>query len=183
MATFVCESCRATFASSMPWARFGGAACRLRAHRALKRRELGPTELGVREAAAALSRGESERAVLTRLFAIPGVRQIALEAARGALGIDRPKPEKRADTQPRSTQRQAAKGRKKGEKRSEAEIAKLADRLLAAITAKPGQRMEHLGKALGASNAELQIPIARLVEAKKITRRGEKRATTYFPAK
>lgn len=177
MTTFVCESCKATFASSMPWARFCGAACRLRAHRALRRRELGPTELGVREAAAALSRGESERAVLTRLFAIPGVRQIALEAARGALGIDGAKPEKRADTQ-------AAKGRRKnGEKRSPAEIAKLTDRLLAAITAKPGQRMEHLGKALGASNAELQIPIARLVEAKKITRRGEKRATTYFAAK
>jgi hypothetical protein len=78
----------------------------------------------------------------------------------------------------------AAKGRrKKGEKRSPKEIAKLTEELLAAVTAKPGQRMEHLGKALGASTAELQIPVARLVEEKKITRKGEKRATTYFPAK
>ena len=78
----------------------------------------------------------------------------------------------------------AAKGRrKKGEKRSPTEIAKLTEDLLAAVTAKPGLRMEHLGKALGASTAELQIPVARLVEAKKITRKGEKRATTYFPAK
>jgi len=78
----------------------------------------------------------------------------------------------------------AAKSRrKKGEKRSPKEIAKLTEDLLAAVTAKPGQRMEHLGKALGASTAELQIPVARLVEDKKITRKGEKRATTYFPAK
>ena len=78
----------------------------------------------------------------------------------------------------------AAKGRrKKGEKRTPKEIAKLTEDLLAAVTAKPGLRMEHLGKAIGASTAELQIPVARLVEAKKITRKGEKRATTYFPAK
>jgi hypothetical protein len=73
--------------------------------------------------------------------------------------------------------------RKKGQKRNPADIARLTDRLLAAIVAKPGQRMEHLGKQIGASTAELLIPVARLVDAKKIRRTGEKRATQYFPAK
>lgn len=73
--------------------------------------------------------------------------------------------------------------RKKGQKRSPADIARLTDRLLAAIQAKPGQRMEHLGKQLGASTADLLIPVARLVDGRKIRRTGEKRATQYFPAK
>jgi hypothetical protein len=73
--------------------------------------------------------------------------------------------------------------RKKGQKRTPADIARLTDRLLAAIQAKPGQRMEHLGKTIGASTADLLIPVARLVDGRKIRRTGEKRATQYFPSK
>jgi len=73
--------------------------------------------------------------------------------------------------------------RKKGQKRTPADISRLTERLLAAIQAKPGQRMEHLGKQIGASTADLLIPVARLVDARKIRRTGEKRATQYFPSK
>lgn len=73
--------------------------------------------------------------------------------------------------------------RKKGQKRNPADIDRLTERLLAAIAAKPGQRMEHLGKQVGASTAELLIPTTRLIEGKKIRRTGEKRATQYYPAK
>jgi hypothetical protein len=73
--------------------------------------------------------------------------------------------------------------RSKGQKRNPADIARLTERLLQAIAAKPGQRMEQIRKGLGVDKAELLIPVARLVESKKIRRTGEKRATQYFPAK
>lgn len=129
------------------------------------------------------------------------VREAVWETAQVSLGIGGTAPRAAAASRPARGRRRAAakpaapkpapsapakaakRSRKKGEKRNPAEITKLTERLLQAVTAKPGQRMEHLGKALGASTAELQIPVARLLSAKKISRKGEKRATTYFPAK
>lgn len=118
------------------------------------------------------------------------IREAVWETAQRSLGIEggkaaapaarrRGRPPKAAPAAKAAPAPRARK--KKGAKRDPAEITKLTERLLAAVGAKPGQRMEHLGKALGASTAELQIPVARLLAAKKITRKGEKRATTYFP--
>jgi hypothetical protein len=69
-----------------------------------------------------------------------------------------------------------------GEKRPPAELAKLVDKLGDYIKANPGQRMEVIGKVLGLPTGELNLPIKKLLAAKKIKTQGHKRATEYVPA-
>ena len=69
-----------------------------------------------------------------------------------------------------------------GEKRPPAELAKLVDKLGDYIKSHPGQRMEAIGKALAVPTKELNLPIKKLLAAKKIKTQGHKRATEYFPA-
>ncbi len=139
------------------------------------------------------------------------VRQAALEAAAAALGGGAPaappvhaavkrgrgRPRKaaalaakapaartRAKAAPTkaAVSRRAAPKRAPGEKRPPAELAKLVDKLGDHIKAHPGQRMEAIGKALGMPTRELNLPIKKLLAAKKIRSEGHKRATEYFPA-
>ena len=42
--------------------------------------------------------------------------------------------------------------------------------------------MEAIGKALGTPTKELNLPVKKLLSAKRIRTKGEKRATEYFPA-
>ena len=72
--------------------------------------------------------------------------------------------------------------RKKGAKRTPAELAKIQTALLAIIAKTPGKRVEEINKVLGFSTAELAGPLAKLIAAKKVRRTGQKRATKYFPA-
>jgi hypothetical protein len=69
-----------------------------------------------------------------------------------------------------------------GAKRPPGELAKIVERLAAHIKAHPGQRMEHIGVALGASTAELNLPMRKLLVTKRVKTTGHKRATEYFPA-
>ncbi len=69
-----------------------------------------------------------------------------------------------------------------GEKRPPAELAKLTDKLGDYIKANPGQRMEAIGKALGLPTREFNLPIKKLLAAKRVRTQGHKRATEYFPA-
>ena len=66
----------------------------------------------------------------------------------------------------------AAVQRPLGAKRPPAELAKLVDRLGAHIKGNPGQRMEAIGKALGTPTKELNLPIKKLLAAKKIRSEG-----------
>jgi hypothetical protein len=68
-----------------------------------------------------------------------------------------------------------------GEKRPPAELAKLVGRLGDYIKEHPGLRMEALGRALGKPTRELNLPIKKLLAAKRIRSQGQKRATEYFP--
>jgi hypothetical protein len=77
--------------------------------------------------------------------------------------------------------KRAAK-RAPGEKRPPAELAKLVERLGEYIKAHPRQRMEAIGKALGVATKELNLPVKKLLAAKKIKTQGHKRATEYFSA-
>ena len=49
------------------------------------------------------------------------------------------------------------------------------------IKSNPGQGVEQIAKALGTSTKELTLPIRKLLGDKKITSKGQKRATRYFP--
>lgn len=76
----------------------------------------------------------------------------------------------------------AASKRKAGQKRSPDEISKTTDKLLAYITKNSGQRIEEIAKGVGNSTKELTLPVKKLLNDKKISAKGEKRATRYFVA-
>src|SRR5206468_1714324 len=71
--------------------------------------------------------------------------------------------------------------RSKGVKRDPEVLEALTDKLGAFIKKTPGQRIEQIGKALGTPTKELALPVKKLVAAKKISTKGQKRATTYYP--
>jgi len=69
-----------------------------------------------------------------------------------------------------------------GNKREPAAIAAAVERLAAHIAKHPGQGMEEIVDALGVSTKDLALPIRKLIASKRITKKGQKRATKYFPA-
>jgi hypothetical protein len=76
--------------------------------------------------------------------------------------------------------RAAKPTRKKGEKRSKEELAAMTQRVLDHIKSASGQGVEQIAKDLGTTTKELTLPIRKLLVEKKITSKGEKRATKYF---
>lgn len=71
--------------------------------------------------------------------------------------------------------------RPKGSKRDPAAIARLTETLETFIQKNPGQRIEQIGKALGLPTKELALPVKKLITAKKIATKGQKRSTKYYP--
>ena len=77
----------------------------------------------------------------------------------------------------------AAKGAKRraGEKRSPAVLAQVTEQVFNHIKTNAGQGVEQIAKALGTTTKELTLPIRKLLGEKKVTSKGQKRATRYFP--
>ena len=68
-------------------------------------------------------------------------------------------------------------------RRSEADLAKLADRIVALVKANAkGVNAETIKRTLKIERKELPRPLAVALGSKKITKRGKKRATMYFKA-
>jgi hypothetical protein len=107
------------------------------------------------------------------------VRESALEVVRAALGGDGGSPVRRGGARA-SSPRAAATGRSKGSKRDPKILAALTEKLGAFIKKNPGQRIEQIGKALGTATKELALPIKKLILAKEISTKGQRRATTYY---
>jgi hypothetical protein len=108
------------------------------------------------------------------------LRASALDVVQEALGAGRP----RAPRQARgATSRAPATGerRPKGAKRDPRDIEALTEKLASFVKKTPGQRIEQIGKALNTSTKELALPVKKLVAAKRLSTKGQKRATTYFP--
>lgn len=101
----------------------------------------------------------------------------AFKAAIGS-GGERTSPGRSTRGRPKG--RPAAARRSKGAKRSPEELEALTKQLLAAIKKTPGQRIEHIGKAIGMATKELALPVKKLIAEKKISTKGQRRATTYF---
>jgi hypothetical protein len=76
----------------------------------------------------------------------------------------------------------AAKGRRgRLARRSSADIAPVIERIVAKLKEhKGGLRSEQLQKVLHLTKREIVRPIAEALAGKKITKKGEKRSTTYF---
>lgn len=70
----------------------------------------------------------------------------------------------------------------KGQKRDPQVIVAITAKLAAHIAKNPGQRIEEIGKALGTPTKDLTLPVKKLIESKQIKTKGQRRATTYFPA-
>ncbi len=75
----------------------------------------------------------------------------------------------------------AAAKRRPGEKRTPQELAELVERLFDYIRSNPGQPVEHIGRALAMPTKELTLPLRKLMNKKRLTSKGRKRATCYFP--
>jgi hypothetical protein len=101
------------------------------------------------------------------------VRRAALEAVSESLG-DGPSPRGRA---PRARRASPARN---GGKRDPKKIATLTAAVAAHVKAHPGEGVETIAKHLRVATKEITLPIAKLLAAKKITKKGEKRATKYF---
>jgi hypothetical protein len=67
-----------------------------------------------------------------------------------------------------------------GAKRTPAELEQLQERLLETITLNPGLRVEALSDVMDVPSRELTLPIRKLLGGRKIKKKGQKRATSYF---
>lgn len=122
------------------------------------------------------------------------VKQSAVKSVRDALGngdidvapqrgIGRSKAgrgARRAATPGDEKSPKARGSRKKGSKRSPKQLENITNKLLAHIKGNPGQRIEEVAGHIGIRTKELTLPVKKLVAEKKIYKKGEKRATTYF---
>jgi ribosome-associated translation inhibitor RaiA len=105
------------------------------------------------------------------------IQESALESVQAALNHERPATRARAG---RIANGNTEKLRAKGAKRTPEELEALLKKLHAYIGKAPGQRIEQIGSALAISTKELVLPIKKLIGDKRISKKGQKRATTYW---
>jgi len=91
------------------------------------------------------------------------------------------KPGRPAKSSSSASSAAAAAKRRAGEKRSPVLLAQVTDQVGNHIKSNPGQGVEQIAKALSTTTKELTLPIRKLLGDKKITSKGQKRATRYFP--
>ena len=107
------------------------------------------------------------------------IRTSALEVVSEALGEGGTRPAARGRA--RAVTAVVSSGRRaKGAKRDPRMLQALTDKLGDYIKKNPGMRIEQIGKALGTPTKDLALPVKKLIAGKKISTKGQKRATTYF---
>ena len=65
-------------------------------------------------------------------------------------------------------------------RRSSADVEAVAAKILAYVKAKPGQRLEEIGRGLGVETAGLKRPVQVLFGTGQLRTEGQKRGTRYF---
>lgn len=75
----------------------------------------------------------------------------------------------------------AAAKRASGEKRPPQELARLVERAYDYVKGNPGQGVEQISKALSTPTKDLTLPLRKLMLGSRITSKGIKRATRYYP--
>jgi hypothetical protein len=110
------------------------------------------------------------------------IRQAALQTVEQALGGAPSRARAVRKASRASAAPTKAKSRAKGAKRSAEDLEALKSKLHKYIAAHPGQRIEHIGKALGETTKELRLPAQKLVAEKAVKTKGNRRAMTYSPA-
>jgi len=117
-----------------------------------------------------IERLEQQIEQLIREHLVECTRRALQAVERGFAGAKRPPP-----------RRVEAGRRAVGQRRSAEEIDALAERLAAAVCAKPGNAMVALASEVGASVKDLERPAQRLKNSGRIRTVGERNATRYFP--
>ncbi|MBK7878801.1 MAG: hypothetical protein IPJ77_24340 [Planctomycetes bacterium] len=111
------------------------------------------------------------------------IRRKTLEQVLAALGGDQPAaPVRRGPGRPRGAASAAPARRAKGGKRSAAEMEQFTAELVAYVKANPGQRGEQIAAALKTDVKTMRLPMLKLIAAKAISTKGQRRGMTYFPA-
>lgn len=112
------------------------------------------------------------------------VRQAAIAAVSDSLGATtaRPVAQRAAVTAPAVHRAPASKRAKSGGgKRDPKVIEALVGRVGAHVKAHPGQGVEAIAKALNVGTRDITLPVTKLLASKVIKKKGQKRATKYFP--
>ncbi|MFN0006697.1 MAG: hypothetical protein ACKVXR_02225 [Planctomycetota bacterium] len=113
---------------------------------------------------------------LTELSAL--VKKSALESVQTALAGGASTNGRRGPGRPRKIGSSARAGKRA--KRSSEQVDAMAARVLAQVRSKQGQRLEQISKAMKLPSKELKLPVAKLLAAKKLKTKGQKRGTQYF---
>ena len=71
----------------------------------------------------------------------------------------------------------------RGAKRTAADLEMLSEKFASFVKGNPGLRIEQINKELGTTTKDLALPIRKLIADGKITAKGQKRSTTYFPGR
>lgn len=121
-----------------------------------------------------------ELAALVRQSAVRAVSSALGETAVSRRGPGRPRSNGMASLASRRRGPGRPAGRRKGEKRAPEQLAALVDKLFSSIKSKPGQRIEEIAATLGISTKELTLPAKKLIAEKRVSTKGQKRATRYF---
>jgi hypothetical protein len=109
------------------------------------------------------------------------VRASALDAVREALGSPGSVPAKRGPGRPpKAVASDAPAAAPKRAKRTPEDVAKMGETVVAYVAKNPGQSVEQIKKALGVEKKDLQLPMIRMIAAKKLKTTGERRGTKYF---
>jgi hypothetical protein len=73
--------------------------------------------------------------------------------------------------------------RGRGAKRTAEDLEALSEKFASYVKANPGLRIEQINKELGTTTKDLALPIRKLIADKRISAKGQKRSTMYFPGR
>ena len=71
----------------------------------------------------------------------------------------------------------------RGAKRSQDDLHAMVEKAAAFIKANPGLRIEQINQALGTTTKQLALPMRKLLAEGRVSSKGQRRATMYFPGK
>ena len=117
-----------------------------------------------------------ELSVLVKKAALESVHEALGEGSTSRAGSGRTRTvAMRRGAAPRKISTRGVRG-----KRSSAQVEQAAARVLAHVKSKPGQRLEEIGAALKTPTKILKLPISKLLAARRLKTKGQKRGTKYF---